>query len=69
LECQKPHLGRAERFARAFGFTTTLRTDDELHLRGTDAGSPCVIVRKGPRSRFAVAGAGGGGLPYLGHQQ
>jgi catechol 2,3-dioxygenase-like lactoylglutathione lyase family enzyme len=52
LEFEKPDLGRAERFALAFGFTTTLRTDDELHLRGTEARSPCVIIRKGSRSRF-----------------
>jgi Glyoxalase/Bleomycin resistance protein/Dioxygenase superfamily len=53
LEFEKPDLVRAEAFAHAFGFATVLRTDRELHLRGTDAGSPCVIVRRGPRSRFA----------------
>ena len=52
LEFEKPDLVRAEAFARAFGFTTVLHTADELQLRGTDAGSPCVIVRRGPRSRF-----------------
>ncbi|MBM9504382.1 VOC family protein [Actinacidiphila acididurans] len=52
LEFQKPDLVRAEAFAHAFGFVTALRTSSELHLRGTDAGSPCVIIRKGPRSRF-----------------
>ena len=52
LEFAKPDLERAELFARAFGFTTSLRTADELHLRGTDAGAPCVLVRRGPRSRF-----------------
>ncbi len=52
LEFEKPDLGRAVAFARAFGFTTVLHTDDELQLRGTDAGSPCVLVRRGPRSRF-----------------
>ncbi|NES27958.1 2,3-dihydroxybiphenyl 1,2-dioxygenase [Micromonospora terminaliae] len=52
LEFQKPDLERAEIFARAFGFTTSLRTPDELHLRGTDPGSPCVLIRRGPRSRF-----------------
>ncbi|HZA09652.1 VOC family protein [Mycobacterium sp.] len=52
LEFQKPDLVRAEAFARAFGFTTVLRTDDELQLRGTDPGAPCLIVRRGPRSRF-----------------
>ncbi|HEY4017827.1 MAG TPA: VOC family protein [Pseudonocardiaceae bacterium] len=52
LEFQKPDLDRAEVFAHAFGFTTALRTPDEVHLRGTDPGSPCVIIRRGPRSRF-----------------
>ncbi|MFI7209886.1 VOC family protein [Micromonospora maritima] len=52
LEFQKPDLERAEAFARAFGFTTALRTPDEVHLRGTDPGSPCVLIRRGPRSRF-----------------
>ena len=52
LEFEKPDLVRAEAFARAFGFTTVLHTADELHLRGTDAGSPCVIVRRGSHSRF-----------------
>ena len=52
LEFEKPDLVRAEAFARAFGFSTVLHTADELQLRGTDAGSPCVIIRRGPRSRF-----------------
>jgi catechol 2,3-dioxygenase-like lactoylglutathione lyase family enzyme len=52
LEFQKPDLVRAEAFAHAFGFTTVLRTDDELQLRGTDVDTPCVLIRRGPRSRF-----------------
>jgi hypothetical protein len=52
LEFEKPDLARAEAFARAFGFTTALRTPDEVHLRGTDPGTPCVIMRRGTRSRF-----------------
>ncbi|MET8312050.1 VOC family protein [Micromonospora sp. NPDC005173] len=52
LEFEKPDLERAELFARAFGFTTSLRTADELHLRGTDPGSPCVLIRRVRRSRF-----------------
>ncbi|MFI5507183.1 VOC family protein [Mycobacterium sp. NPDC051804] len=52
LEFEKPDLARAEAFARAFGFATALRTPDELHLRGADAAAPCVILRRGPRSRF-----------------
>jgi hypothetical protein len=55
LEFEKPDLGRAEIFAQAFGFTISLRSGDELHLRGTDPGSPCVLIRKGTRSRFAGA--------------
>jgi catechol 2,3-dioxygenase-like lactoylglutathione lyase family enzyme len=53
LEFEKPDLVRAEAFAHAFGFATVLRTEDRLQLRGTDASTPCLIVRKGPRSRFA----------------
>jgi catechol 2,3-dioxygenase-like lactoylglutathione lyase family enzyme len=52
LEFEKPDLDRAEAFACAFGFGRVLRTADELQLRGTDAGSPCVIIRRGLRSRF-----------------
>jgi Glyoxalase/Bleomycin resistance protein/Dioxygenase superfamily len=52
LEFEKPDLIRAEAFARAFGFHTAQRGPDELHLRGTDAGVPCVILRRGQRTRF-----------------
>jgi hypothetical protein len=52
LEFEKPDLARAETFAHAFGFGTVLRTPEELQLRGTDPGAPCVILRRGPRSRF-----------------
>ena len=52
LEFEKPDLLRAEAFARAFGFQTALRGPDELQLRGTHAGAPCVIVRRGQRTRF-----------------
>jgi catechol 2,3-dioxygenase-like lactoylglutathione lyase family enzyme len=52
LEFEKPDLARAEVFARSFGFSTALRSADELQLRGSDPGCPCVIVRRGPRSRF-----------------
>ncbi|MGV9362275.1 VOC family protein [Amycolatopsis sp. NPDC003731] len=52
LEFEKPDLERAEVFARAFGFTTVLNTGRELHLRGTDAGAPCVLIRRGARSKF-----------------
>jgi len=53
LEFEKPDLDAAESFAHAFGFTTSLRTDSELHLRGVLAGSPAVIIRRGgQKSRF-----------------
>ena len=52
LEFEKPDLRGAEVFAHAFGFTTSSRTPDELHLRGTDPGAPCVLIRRGSRSRF-----------------
>ncbi|WP_041820493.1 VOC family protein [Streptomyces davaonensis] len=52
LEFVKPDLDRAESFARAFGFVTSYRDAQELHLRGTQAGAPCVIVRKGRAARF-----------------
>jgi hypothetical protein len=52
LEFEKPDLARAKAFAEAFGFSTVSQTADELQLRGTDPGSPCVIIRRGARSRF-----------------
>ncbi|OBA78303.1 2,3-dihydroxybiphenyl 1,2-dioxygenase [Mycobacterium sp. 1164966.3] len=52
LEFEKPDLLRAEAFARAFGFQTARRDPAELQLRGTDAGSPCMMVRRGQRTRF-----------------
>src|ERR1700682_5600373 len=55
LEFEKPDLARAEAFARAFGFGTASRTADELCLRGADSGSPCVLIRRGRRSRFVGA--------------
>jgi catechol 2,3-dioxygenase-like lactoylglutathione lyase family enzyme len=55
LEFEKPDLVRAEAFSRAFGFSTVVRTDDELYLRGTDPGSPCMLIQQGPRSRFVAA--------------
>ena len=55
LEFEKADLARAEVFARAFGFGTALRSADELCLRGADSGSPCVLIRRGRRSRFVAA--------------
>jgi Glyoxalase/Bleomycin resistance protein/Dioxygenase superfamily len=53
LEFDKPDLIRAEAFARAFGFQTARRDPAGVQFRGTDAGAPCMIVRRGERSRFA----------------
>src|SRR4029079_10221561 len=55
LEFTKPDLEASERFAHAVGVTTVSRTADELQLRGTDAGAPSVIVRRGPRSNYLGA--------------
>ena len=66
LEFTKPDLIASERFAHAFGFTTVSRTADELQLRGTDTGAPCVIVRRGPRSRYLGAAFTGRGLERRG---
>ena len=55
LEFEKPDLTRAEAFAHAFGFATVLRIADELQLRGSDAGAPCVIIRRGRRNTFRSA--------------
>lgn len=52
VEFEKPDLVRAEAFAQAFGFVSVLRTTNELHLRGTDTGSPCVLIRRGSGTRF-----------------
>ncbi|MFB8005140.1 VOC family protein [Nocardia sp. NPDC056000] len=52
LEFEKPDLDRAETFGHAFGFATAVRTAEELQLRGTDPGAPCVLIRRGGRSRF-----------------
>ncbi|MFE3103323.1 VOC family protein [Nocardia tengchongensis] len=52
LEFEKPDLRKAETFAHAFGFATAARSADELWLRGTDSGAPCVLIRRGPRSSF-----------------
>lgn len=52
LEFEKPDLARAETFAHAFGFATSLSTPNELRLRGMDPGAPCVVIHRGLRSRF-----------------
>ena len=52
LEFEKPDLDRAERFGTDFGFTVVDRTPQALVLRGRQAGSACLVVRRGPRARF-----------------
>ncbi|WP_328394213.1 FAD-dependent monooxygenase [Streptomyces sp. NBC_00390] len=52
LEFTKPDLDRAETFAHDFGFITAARTDDTLYLRGAMAGPHCLVIRRGPASRF-----------------
>ena len=52
LRFEKPDPTRAEAFARAFGFHVADRSPEELRLRGTEAGAPCVLIRTGDRSRF-----------------
>jgi len=53
LEFEKQDLDRTEMFARDFGLSVHSRTADELQLRAARAAAPCVIVRRGPVSRFA----------------
>ena len=55
LEFEKPDLTRSEAFATAFGFQVVHRRPDEVQLRGTRKGAPCVIVRRGPHTRFTGA--------------
>lgn len=55
LEFEKPDLVAAGAFARAFGFTTSFQSSEELHLRGRRPGSPAVIIRRGSKSRFSAA--------------
>ncbi|MFG2490302.1 VOC family protein [Streptomyces caniferus] len=52
LEFEKPDLDRAEVFARDFGFFVAARAPDTLWLRGTFAGPPCMVIRRGRASRF-----------------
>src|ERR1700751_2147070 len=53
LEVEKPDLGRAGRFLADFGFTVAEQTPQTLVLRGRQAGAACLVVRRGPGSRFA----------------
>src|ERR1700741_2029780 len=53
LEFEKPDLDRAGRFGTDFGFTVADRTPEALVLRGRQAAAACLVVRRGPRARFA----------------
>jgi catechol 2,3-dioxygenase-like lactoylglutathione lyase family enzyme len=53
LEFEKPDLGRAERFGADFGFAVADRTPETLLLRGRRASAGCLVIRRGPRPRFA----------------
>ena len=55
LEFEKPDLDRAGRFYADFGFTVADRTPETLLLRGRWASTACLVVRRGPRPRFAGA--------------
>ena len=55
LEFEKPDLDAAERFGTDFGFTVADRTPQTLLLRGRWASTACLVVRRGPRPRFAGA--------------
>jgi catechol 2,3-dioxygenase-like lactoylglutathione lyase family enzyme len=52
LEFEKPDLERAEPFLVDFGLVVVDRTPDILVLRGRWASAPCLVVRRGPTSRF-----------------
>jgi catechol 2,3-dioxygenase-like lactoylglutathione lyase family enzyme len=52
LEFEKPNLARAEAFATDFGFAVTAHEAETLYLRGSLPGTPCLVIRKGSRSRF-----------------
>jgi catechol 2,3-dioxygenase-like lactoylglutathione lyase family enzyme len=52
LEFEKPDLDATETFARDFGFTVAAREPAALHLRGSQPGTPCVVIHKGTRTRF-----------------
>src|ERR1700733_13941225 len=55
LEFEKPDLDRAGGFLADFGFAIAEQTAETLVLRGRKAGAACLIVRRGPRPRFAGA--------------
>jgi catechol 2,3-dioxygenase-like lactoylglutathione lyase family enzyme len=52
LEFEKPDLDAAERFLLDFGFVVAERTPQALVLRSRWAGPACIVIRRGPGSRF-----------------
>src|SRR6201987_2750039 len=56
LEFERPDLDAAERFLADFGFRVADRTPQTLLLPGRWAGPACLVVRRGPHSRFAGTG-------------
>ena len=52
LEFEKPDLDRAEQFGTDFGFTVSDRTTESLELRAREASAGCLMIRRGPHSRF-----------------
>jgi len=50
LAFRNPAHEGTEIFARGFGFERSRRMDGELHVRGSDGGSPCIPIRSGPRA-------------------
>ena len=52
LEFEKADLDAAQAFLADFGFTLVDRSPDMVRVRGHWAGTPCLVVRRGPRSRF-----------------
>ncbi len=55
LEFEKRDLNASEAFARDFGLVVHSRTQDTLQLRAARGGAPCLLIRKGPQSRFLGA--------------
>jgi len=55
LEFEKTDLEHARDFACAFGFAVAAHTPDWLQLRGANAGPPCMVIRRGSKSRFIGA--------------
>ncbi|TAK77971.1 MAG: glyoxalase [Aquabacterium sp.] len=56
LMFERPDLDRTEAFLRDFGLRTTLRTPDELYLRGTAPAAYCYRARRARQARFVGMG-------------